>query len=302
MLMNADGAQASAGDLVRVTCPRSAVTRIVLPGRLVQMQGDSHRQRALGMTVERTRPRGVLRVEPRGHAGAALVELRGPAWRLRLALQTVDGTRARTLELDPEHARPNATPPLTPAPIALPSPPALPSNATAARLSEVAPSPGDKPVPMPPATEPGTVTPTPNAPAPSPPPASAPSPSAQAASVAFDVRALLRAKRVRLGRQEGLPGQRRMTLVEALHDDTLVWLRFTLGDGATERVASVAWERGTVSTFTQEAVGAHLQVVVQLPRVAVSRRTRVTLALASGAEYRFALNSGTLADLFRSPF
>lgn len=292
MFLNADAAHASVDDLVRVTCARAGTTRIVLPGSLMQISGEGRAQRALGVTVERTRPYGVLRVDPRGHAGAALVDLRGPGWHLRLALQTVEGARARTLHLG--HA---------PAPTS--SAPALGAEAVphGGVPSSAAATPAPQPTSTPPAlvVEPSAAPPPPADPSPA--PTQPPSPAATPdTSVAFDVRALLRAQRVRLGRQEGLPGQRRMTLVEALHDETLVWLRFTLGDGAAERVQSVAWERGPLASFTQEPVGAHLHVVVQLPRAAVTRRTRVTLAMASGAEYRFALNSGTLADVFRSPF
>lgn len=304
--LNVDGVDGATGGVVRVACPRWALTRIVLPSDLTQISGDARGQRALGVAVERTRPQAVLRVQPRGRAGATLVDIRGSQLHLRLALETTEGTRDRTLTL----AVPSA-PPARPAQRAAPAHDVAPAitSRDLARTDVVALPPESKPASVPPSpvVEPLAPSPAPTmaSPMPSPTPqaavASTPTPTRDSA-VAFDVRALLRASRVRLGRQEGLPGQRRMTLVEALHDESFVWLRFTLSDGASERVQAVGWERGPLSSFTQEAVGANLQVVVQLPRAPITRRTRVTLSMLSGSEYRFALSSGTLADLFRRPF
>jgi hypothetical protein len=270
----------------RVPCPVGAVTRIVVPEPLQQLTTTRAARQALGLSVERTRPQGVLRVEP-ARAGAAVVELRGPTLRLRLVLETValgagaevrlarDGSVAASVAPPGGASAPAATPPVSDA-----SPPPI----------EPVPVPGTDPLrraAAAPAVEPA---PAALAPTPVPPP------------VVFDLGNLMRATPVPIGRREGLPGQQPMVLVDALRGDTHLWLRFTLEDGAAARVRSVGWEAGPIETYTQEPVGRDLRVVVQLPRASVTRKTRVVLVMESGAEYRFALSSGTLTDLWRKLF
>lgn len=284
---------------VRVACPVGAVTRIVLPEALQQLQTTRDARRALGVSVERTRPQGVLRVEPSA-AGTAVVKLRGTTLRVRLTLETVAGGAGSDLRLardgsllapvaPAEASRapvPNAPPaPVDPAPAATP-----PSDAAGApRAAQAEPASASETPPFAPR---GVDV----APAPSePPPAAAP-------AVVFDLSNLMRAAPVPIGRREGLPGQQPMVLVDALRGDTHLWLRFTLQEGAAARVRSVAWEAGPIETYTQEPVGRDLRIVVQLPRESVTRKTRVVLAMESGGEYRFALSSGTLTDLWRKLF
>lgn len=243
---------------------------MVLPEPLHELRVARAARRALGLSVERTRPEGVLRVDPRGREGAALVELRGPTLRLRLTLETVPGDDDAEVRLD---AAGRARAPASPEPA-----PAV----TAA----VAPEP-TAPPPVPAATPAATA----------PPPSPSPAPA-----VVFDVSNLMRATPIPIGRREGLPGQPAMVLVDALRGESHLWLRFTLEGGAAARVRQATWDRGPLTTFTQEAVGRDLRVVVQLPRAEVTRRTRVALAMDSGATYRFALSSGTLADLWRKIF
>jgi hypothetical protein len=153
------------------------------------------------------------------------------------------------------------------------------------------------PTPSPPSTAVGDETPAESA-APDPVPSATPA----APAVVFDVSNLMRATPVPIGRREGLPGQPVLVLVDALRGEAHLWLRFTLEGGAATRVRSVTWEAGTLTTFTQEPVGRDLRVVVQLPRATVTRKTRVSLAMDSGATYRFALSGGTLSDLWRKIF
>jgi hypothetical protein len=145
---------------------------------------------------------------------------------------------------------------------------------------------------------PATVAAAP-APTPAPPPAPTPAPAASATPEPSD---LVWAKPVVIGRREGLPGQRPMVLVDALSGQDSVWLRFRLEDGADVAVARVHWEHGEVTTFEQVADGADRRVVVQLPRGQVTPRTRVSVEIAGGPTYRFALTAPTLARLFRSLF
>lgn len=273
---------------VRVACPLRAVTRVVLPEPLSQLKTTRAARRALGVTVERTRPEGVLRVEPRGRSGTALVELHGPTLHVRLALETV----AEGADGEVRLARDGKAEGLGVA--ERPSPDVAagaPVDATAAASTP-------SPAPLPPEPSPAPLAPPREAgPSAAAPPSPTPGPA-----VSFDLSNLMRATPVPIGRREGLPGQKPMTLVDALRGETHLWLRFTLEDGAASRVRSVSWESGRIETFTQEAVGRDLRVVVQLPSASVTRKTRVVLVMESGAEYRFALSSGTLAGLWRRIF
>jgi hypothetical protein len=159
-------------------------------------------------------------------------------------------------------------------------------------------------VPAEPAPAPDATAPTP---APAPPatltPVAVPTPApTPVLAAAAEPSGLVWAKAVVIGRREGLPGQRSMVLVDALSGQDTVWLRFRLEDGASAEVARVHWEHGEVTTFEQVADGADRRVVVQLPRAQVTSKTRVSLELAGGATYRFALTAPTLARLFRSLF
>ena len=167
-----------------------------------------------------------------------------------------------------------------------------PSQVVELVLEAVPPAVADVPAPTtlapaPPATLPPVTVPPVTVPTPAP---------------AAEPSGLVWAKAVVIGRREGLPGQRSMVLVDALSGQETVWLRFRLEDGAPAEVARVHWEHGEVTTFEQVADGADRRVVVQLPRAQVTPKTRVSLELAGGPTYRFALTAPTLARLFRSLF
>ena len=147
-------------------------------------------------------------------------------------------------------------------------------------------------------------------PAPPPPPSPAvpavppaqPAPSATPGPPALDLQGLLRATPRTIDRREGLPGQRPMVLKDALFGDEWVWLRFHLEGGASDRVDRVWWEQGDIATYVQEANGKDLRIVVQVPRAAVSKKTRVSLRVAGGPAYRFALTPSTLTNFFKELF
>jgi hypothetical protein len=176
-----------------------------------------------------------------------------------------------------------------------------PSQVVELVLEAVEPAPPEpEPTPEPTATPvPATLPPAP--PATQAPVATLPSPAPSPAAAA-EPSDLVWAKPVVIGRREGLPGQRPMVLVDALSGQDSVWLRFRLEDGAAAEVARVHWEHGEVTTFEQVEDGADRRVVVQLPRDQLTSKTRVSVELAGGPTYRFALTAPTLARLFRSLF
>jgi hypothetical protein len=138
---------------------------------------------------------------------------------------------------------------------------------------------------------------------PSPPPVPLPSPvPATPAPPLLDLQGLLRATPRAIDRREGLPGQRPMVLKDALFGDEWVWLRFHLEGGASAQVDRVWWEKGDIATYVQEANGKDLRIVVQIPRAAVSKKTRVSLRVAAGPAYRFALTPSTLTSFFKELF
>jgi hypothetical protein len=153
-------------------------------------------------------------------------------------------------------------------------------------------------------------TPPPPEATPAPPsatPAPVASPAAALASPARNARGLhleelLRARPVAIGRREGLPGQREMTLVDALHGEEWIWFRFKLDAGASLRIARVWWEQGDIESYVQEPSGKDLRVVVEVPRAAVSRRGRLSLQVAGGPAYTFALGSRSLGRFLKELF
>jgi len=189
------------------------------------------------------------------------------------------------------------------------SPAPLPSPATSLRAA----SPEPTPVPEPAASTPPAPVATPaplaaeavSTPPPTPPPApvepraSAPPP---VAGPGLHLEGLLRARAVAVGRHEGLPGQREMVLVDALHGEEWIWFRFRLEGGASLRIARVSWERGEIGSYVQEASGSDLRVIVQVPRAAVTRNARLVLEVADGPAYTFALGSRSLGRFLKELF
>ncbi len=264
---------ADAPDPLRVVCPVAQVTRIVFPEPIRQLKGPALGS-PLNLRVERTKPNGIITVQPSAHPARSSVEFRGASGVIRLLLETAPSGEASELNLVLAEPRAEVEPP-SPAPETLPPAPI-------ATLAEApSPSPAARPTP----------DPTPAASAP---------PSSSA--VLLDLDGLVRAQAVSIGRREGLPGQRPMVLVDALRGERWIWLRFALEGGAQERIASVSWDQGRIPSFLQEPEGKDLRVILQVPRAAVTRRSRVTLEVESGPIYTFALSSSSLAGFFKDLF
>jgi hypothetical protein len=113
---------------------------------------------------------------------------------------------------------------------------------------------------------------------------------------------LLRARAVTIGRHEGLPGQREMVLVDALHGEEWIWFRFRLEGGVSQRVARVSWERGEITSWVQEPAGSDLRVIVQVPRADVTRAAHLVLDVDGGPSYTFALGSRSLGRFLKELF
>ena len=241
------------GEPVRIACPLNETTRIVFPEPLLQLKGSGGGS-PLGLSVERTKPAGVIAVRPTAHPARAIVEFRGPTLALRVELESTSAGAASEVRLalePPPAALPSET--ASPEPVAVPSPQLIQS----------------------------------------PPPPAAP---------VFDLEGVLRAKPVAIGRQEGLPGQRPMVLVDALQGDAWVWFRFALDKGAQSRVARVSWEHGEITTYVQEPDEKDLRVIVQVPRASLSRRAHLSIEIQSGPTYTFALGSRSLGRFLKDLF
>ncbi|PYQ10030.1 MAG: hypothetical protein DMF83_01425 [Acidobacteria bacterium] len=223
-------------------------TTLVFPEPLKQLRSQSREAALLGLSVEQTKPMGVITVRPTTLAARGTIEFRGPTRVLRVMLEAAAEGTGREVRLG-----------------APPSPPVEERSVAA----------------LPPAS-------------PAPPAAQGPPP--------LDLQGLLRATPRTIDRREGLPGQRPMILKDALFGDDLVWLRFHLEGGASDRVDRVWWEKGDITTYVQEASGKDLRIVVQIPRAAVSKKTRVSLKVAAGPAYRFALTPSTLTSFFKELF
>ena len=227
-------------------------TTLVFPEPLKQLRSQTREAALLGLSVERTKPRGVISVHPTSLSARGTIEFRGPTRVLRVMLEATAEGMGREVRL------------------------------------------GEPPSPAPsPAPPPSTVA--------APPPAAS-APPATPGAPALDLQGILKATPRAIERREGLPGQRPMVLKDALFGDEWVWLRFHLEGGASARVDRVWWEQGDITTYVQEASGKDLRIVVQIPRGAVSKKTRVSLRVAAGPAYRFALTPSTLTSFFREIF
>jgi hypothetical protein len=247
---------------VRISCPIHQTTTVVFPEPLRQLRSPG-RPASLALHIQSTRPQGVITVRPTVHPAHGTLEFKGPTMTLRVLLETAPDGAGTEVRLGPDGA------PMPPAEAARPEVQATP------------------PAPAPPVQAPPVV----------PPPTAGPPPPP-----ALDMEGLLRARPVSIDRREGRPGQRAMVLVDALHGDEWVWLRFRLDGGSAERVEGVSWEHGEITRFVQEPAGQDLRVVVQVPRSAVTRKARVSVRLAGGVSYKFALSSSTLTNFVKELF
>jgi hypothetical protein len=103
-----------AGDPVRLSCPVGHTTRIVLPEALLRLKAPGLNA-ALDLTVERTRPEGVLVVTPRAHPVQATLDVRGATRGLRIVIESTasgDGGEIRLAFAGAADPAPTAAVPL----------------------------------------------------------------------------------------------------------------------------------------------------------------------------------------------
>jgi hypothetical protein len=122
-----DGTQA-----LRVSCPVGHATRIVLPEALVRLRGPGRNAR-LELTVEHTRPQGVLVVIPRAYPLKATLSVKGATREFLIALESTPSGEDAEVRLELASVVPTA-PATPPAPVLAtptdaPPPPATPEPA-----------------------------------------------------------------------------------------------------------------------------------------------------------------------------
>jgi hypothetical protein len=266
---------------LRIECPVGQSTDLVFPEMLEKLKRPN--EGPMVVTLKQRRPEGVVSVRPGSHPSWALLEFKGPTLEIDVRIDSRPagpGVEARIVEsrlVDPVPAP--ATPPT--------SPPVTVVEANASPVPE--PSPERPASPVPASAEPPKGPP------------SMPSPDATAGGL-FDLKGLVRARFVPIGRTEGLPGQLPMTLVDAALAEDWVWLRFQLTGGAPRRVDSVLLDQAPIQAFEQVPEGKNLRVFVQIPRVRFGARARVVLSVAEGPSYTFAPNSWKLGTVLKGLF
>ena len=312
-----------------VECPVGQETRIVFPEAVTELRTPpAGVVRSLRLRVIAAAPRAIIALTPTTHPLEASLGFEGPTAKLRVEIRTVATGKSREVRLRADGASDATTIESTPAPPARvspeavrvrpkPSPTAMPTPPQTAVRPVGPPAAADevatpevvvlRPVwAAPPSPTPATLL------LPSPGPSPAPSPSAAIATPAtdpmtgpaaasFDASALALAQPQRIGREEGLPGQRGVVLEDALRGKALVWLRFRVPNGAKARLDGVRWERGEIKSVLVEPDGRDLRVVVQLPRAGVTKNTRVELRV-DGQAYKFAVSAPWFSSFLRSLF
>ncbi len=262
-----------AGEPLVVVCPLGRDTRLVFPEPLRRLRGLGQERSALGLSIVQAAPEAILLVHPKTHPTRGVITFVGPTLEVRLVLETAAADAADgppvDLRLTPAPPAPTSAPAPTPEPIPAASSPPAPAAETAPLEAQSTDTP---------AASPGT---------------------ASASAPPLDLDALLAADPVRIDRREGLPGQPAMRLVDAWRSEERVFLRFRLERARHTRITRVSWEQGEIRSFTQRLAGDTLQILVELPRAPLSRRTRVTLETDGGLTYRFPLRAGTLRGLLR---
>jgi hypothetical protein len=121
----------------------------------------------------------------------------------------------------------------------------------------------------------------------------------------LDLAGLLSARPTVIGRREGQLGRPVMLLQDALKGQRWVWLRFVLIGGAEETIEEVSYSTNDASGLAlhvAERTSKDLLVVVQLAREDVTKKTRVTLKVAKGGTYKFAVSSPTFANFLKGLF
>ena len=107
---------------------------------------------------------------------------------------------------------------------------------------------------------------------------------------------------VKIGREEGLPGQRRVRLEEAADSAEWLVLRFRVVDGKDVRVTRVSWEAGEIARVETSPRGKDLWITVRVARALAAKRSKVTLELDRGGKYIFPLTAPTLVSFLGTLF
>jgi len=107
---------------------------------------------------------------------------------------------------------------------------------------------------------------------------------------------------LKIGREEGLPGQRRVRLEEAAESAEWLVLRFRVVDGKDARVARVSWEAGEIARVETAPRGKDLWITVRIARALATKRTKVTVELEREGKYVFPLTSPTLVTFLGTLF
>jgi hypothetical protein len=101
---------------------------------------------------------------------------------------------------------------------------------------------------------------------------------------------------LKIGREEGLPGQRRLRLEETAESAEWLVLRFRVVDGKDARIARVSWEAGEIARVETAARGKDLWITVRVARALATKRTKVTVELEREGKYVFPLTAPTLVN------
>jgi hypothetical protein len=105
-------------------------------------------------------------------------------------------------------------------------------------------------------------------------------------------------KPIRLNETKGMPGQRRMVLIDAQEGPVHVWFRFVLEGGASSTVKHVEGPNGPIVGYTARVEGKDLKILAQLPKVVWKERGGMKITLDSDLAYKFRLrNPGLLRVL-----
>jgi hypothetical protein len=292
---------------IAVSCRVAHTTRVVFPEPSKRLKVSPGAKEQLGIRFVATQPRAVVEITPVSAGASGTIEFTGVSGVLTVRLAAIDGSAASEVRL----ALPEAPAPGKATPAASPRPPTVgnPRPLAKATRSAVEPDPVVPPslAPVPagsllpsPSASPAPPAPLPAA-SPTPTPVPATSATASPAVAPLDVSELLQLRPVVIGRREGLPGQRPVVLEDALKSQSNVWLRFRVVGGSKDRVASISWEHGALTSFVQASEGKDLRVVVRLPRAEVSKKSRVRIRLEGEKTDRaFALGSPWLSSFLRS--
>ena len=107
---------------------------------------------------------------------------------------------------------------------------------------------------------------------------------------------------VKIGREEGLPGQLRVRLEEVAESAEWLVLRFRVVDGKDVRVTRVSWEAGEIPRVEASARGKDLWITARVARALATKRSKVTVEIEREGKYVFPLSSPTLVNFLGTLF